>query len=177
MHWQGLENGHLDTTRMICGSWPLPLEEHKALWHPVNTSSILNTLPCKQAVSPTKNAEGTCVLCLTWGVWDQIVPNAEQTTKEPLGTSCRFCSTHHQPHLKACTCSLGAAPGSSRYYGALLWTSTLTATLRFSSSLWLSSYWGCTDLRQYFHWISFLRFLEIPRSALHSGPFLYQRHS
>ena len=38
--------------------------------------------------------------------------------------------------------SLGAAPRSRRDSGAILWISALTATLRFSSSLWLSSCHG-----------------------------------
>ena len=92
----------------------------------------------------------------------QIVPGVEQITEEPLVTCCRFCSTHHQPQLRAYTCSLGAACGSSMYYGALLWTSTLTATLRFSSSLWLSSHQGCIDLRKYFPSSAFLNYQEVP---------------
>ena len=88
-----------------------------------------------------------------------------------LGACCRFCKTHHQPQHWACTCSLGAAPGSRRYSGAILWTSALTVSLRFSSSLWLSGTQCCIDLGQHAGWNSFSQFLEIPRSALPSDYF------
>ena len=69
------------------------------------------------------------------------------------------------------------APGSRKDSGAILWTSALTATLRFSSSLWLHSPQGCIGLEQWAVWISFFLFLEMPRSALPSGLFMIQRLS
>lgn len=62
-----------------------------------------------------------------------------ENNPKPLGACCGFCPRHHQPEISACTCSPGAAPGSRRYSGAILWTFALTASLMSSSSLWLSS--------------------------------------
>ena len=58
-----------------------------------------------------------------------------ENNPKPLRACCGFCPKHHQPQLWAWICSLGGAPGSRRYSGAILWTSALTATLKFSSSL------------------------------------------
>ena len=87
----------------------------------------------------------TCVLSLTCGILGQIVPCAQEPEKYP-GSCCMFCSIQHQPQHWACTCSLAAAPGSRRYSGAILWTPALIASLRFSSSLWLSHHPGL-------HWL------------------------
>ena len=97
-------------------------------------------------------------------------PSCTENTK-PLSACWGFPWTHHQLQLCDCSCSLAAEPGSRRYSGALLWTYAVTATLRFSSSLWLSSPLGCTGHGQYAHWISFLWFLEIPRMPLQVGYF------
>ena len=69
--------------------------------------------------------------------------------------------------------SLHLQPWSRKYTGTIVWTFTLTATLRLSS-FWLSSPMGCIGLWQYAGRISFLYFLEIPRSALTGELFLSQ---
>ena len=60
-------------------------------------------------------------------------------------------------------------PESRRSSGAILWTSAQIATLRFSSSLWLSSTQGCIVCGQYAGCISCLHVLERPRGAFSKG--------
>lgn len=73
-------------------------------------------------------------------------------------------ATRPQAQLYACTCSLGAEPGSTRSSGALLWTPALTAPLTGSFLLRL-----IMDLGPYAGWISFLLLPEIPRCAIPGG--------
>ena len=101
-------------------------------------------------------------------------PSCTENNHKCLSACWGFLSTNHQSQLCACNCSLAAAPGSRRYSGAQLLIPALTAILRFSSSLWLSSPLDCTSHGQYAHWICFLCFLEIPRSAFPGGLFLSQ---
>ena len=115
----------------------------------VGTQVILNpsesfqhsqhTTPQPGCQSTSESWRDTCVLCLTWGILEQRVPGTQETTKNPLSTGRGFHSTHNQPHLRACTWSLGTAPGARRYSGIFVWTSSLTETLRISFSLWLRS--------------------------------------
>ena len=109
--------------------------EYKAFQNPGNPSSILNTLPPNQAAYPYPMLKGH----LTWGIWEQRVPGNQKATPNLWVLAVGYARKHHLPHLWACTWSLGAAPGSKRYFWCHLVESALTATLRFSSSLWLCS--------------------------------------
>ena len=128
----------------------MALEEHKAFWNPVNPSSIRNTPLPNKAANPHQ------MLKQHLGPLPDRRHLAAESTRcpennqKPLGAWCGFCPTYHQPLLWACTCSLGAAPVSRRDSGSILWTSALTATLRFSFSLaqqhpkiyWPWAIWG-----------------------------------
>ena len=99
----------------------------------LNPSKFQKKLVPNQTANPHQMLKGH--LCL---LPDRRHLGAEsQTPWKQTQTSEGFHQTHHPAYLWECTCSL--APGSKRYSGAILWTSALTATVRFSSSLWLLS--------------------------------------
>ena len=150
---------------MLCRSRPIHPKEHKAFQNPEHPSSILNTLPHNQGANPHKMLKGH--LCPLTDMRHLVAESYRypENNPKPLEASCWFHQTHHPPHYWAYTCSLGAAPGSRRYSGAILWTSALIATLRFFSSFWLSSPWGCIGLRQYAGWFTsstFVKYIEGP---------------
>lgn len=153
---------------MLCGSRLLPLEEHKAFGNPVNPFSIPNTLPPNQAAQPHPMLKGhLCPLPdrRPLGAESQVPRKQPQTSG---GLLLVLPNTPWNSNL-----SLHLQPWSRKYTGTILWTFTLTATLRLSS-FWLSSPMGCIGLWQYAGRISFLYFLEIPRSALTGELFLSQ---
>ena len=84
-----------------------------------------------------KCCRDTCVLCLTGGIFQQS-PRCQENNTKPLGGWCGFQPTHNQPLLWASTWSFGAAPGSITDSGTVFWTSGVTATLWYSSSLSLA---------------------------------------
>ena len=139
--WQsraGTRPAH-ESTRMQCEPQLLHLEECKAFQNLVIASSIQNTLPQNQDANSQQMLKGH--LCPVPDMRHLGVesPWCPENSHKPLWAGCGFGPTHNQAHLWICICSLGDAPGSRRHSGALVWTSVLTATLMFSSSLWLSS--------------------------------------
>ena len=132
---------------------------------------------CHQTRLPIliKCSRESSVLCLTGGILEQKETGAQKKKAQTSGSCCGFHLTDHQPQLWAWTCRHGVSHGSSRYSGAIVWTSALTATLRLSSSLWISSPQDCIGLGQCAGGISFLHVLKISRRALQSGLFLSQR--
>ena len=104
----------------------------------MNPSSIINTLPTNQAADPHGMRNGHICPLPDMRYVAAESPRCPESNYKPLGAWCGVPPTHHQPLPQ----HLGAAPRSRRDSGAILWTSALTATLRFSSSLWLSSCHG-----------------------------------
>ena len=111
------------------------------------------TSPQPGCKSTSKSRRDTYALNLPEGVLEERVPGAQKTPTHPL-CACCGCVLLNSPSaqrqrlpvwsLAALTCSsLRAAPRDRRGFGVLVLTSDGTATLRLSSSLWLSSPWGC----------------------------------
>ena len=87
--------------------------------------------------STSKCWRDTCVLCLTWGVLEQSIPGAQETTKKPLGACCQFCSDHHQPQLWACTfraLELHLGPKGALAHTCGIWSISNSQVLLISGS-------------------------------------------
>lgn len=154
-----------DSTRILCGSCLLPLEEHKAFQNPMNHSTILNTMPIH-----LKCWRDTYVLCLTWGILDQRVPGAQKKIPSlwvlAVGSAQNTINPNPVPAPAALEMHLDPESTLAPSCGHML-----EQQLSGFPLLSCSAPPGCIGPGPYGGWISFLQFFQIPSNALPNGLF------